>query len=110
VRLNHLVTPRPPSFIMAVVLLQDAAAVLLLLRGYGRRSIDHAGAARRVCKSAVERAQPVEVSSLRREKRTDGAPNGSRRDLRPFSETEAGDAILSASNREALLTPALNAF
>jgi hypothetical protein len=58
-----LVTPRPPSFVMAVALLQDAAAVLLLLRGYGTRSIDHAGAARRVCKRAVERARPVEHAS-----------------------------------------------
>jgi hypothetical protein len=31
VRLVHLFTPRPPSFILAVALLQDAAAVLLLV-------------------------------------------------------------------------------
>jgi hypothetical protein len=58
-----------------------------------------------VCKRVAER-----ISSLRRGKRTGGAPSGSCPGLGPFSGTGASNATSSASNREALLTVALNAF
>jgi hypothetical protein len=53
-----------------------------------------------VCKRVAERIR----------KRTGGAPSGSCPGLGPFSGTGASNATSSASNREALLTVALNAF